>query len=114
MPSELGTRKNIDRLPTQANWHVYDADQANIHATRSVDICEFPLSLREQYRIVAEVERRFSLIREVKTQVDANLTCTEQLRHSILVKVFSGQLGFNDTGINKFNPDDYIEIKYGN
>jgi type I restriction enzyme S subunit len=51
----------------------------------------FP-SLVEQYRIVAEVDRRFSLIREVETQADANLKRSERLRQSILFAAFSGRL----------------------
>ena len=46
----------------------------------------------EQHRIVAEVDRRLSLIREIETQIDANLKRAERLRHSILSQIFSGQL----------------------
>ena len=37
-----------------------------------------------QHRIVAEVDRRLSLVREVETQVDAHLTRGERLRQAIL------------------------------
>ena len=46
----------------------------------------------EQHRIVAEIDRRLSLIREVEGQVDANFRRVERLRQSILVKAFSGLL----------------------
>jgi type I restriction enzyme S subunit len=48
--------------------------------------------LAEQYRIVAEVDRRTSLIRETDTQVDANLRRAERLRQSILGRAFTGLL----------------------
>ena len=48
--------------------------------------------LVEQKRIVAEVDRRLSLIREKEAQVDANLQRAERLRQSILAKAFAGLL----------------------
>ena len=42
----------------------------------------------EQQRIVAEVDRRLSLLRETEAQVDANLLRAECLRQSILMKAF--------------------------
>ncbi|MBI5103129.1 MAG: restriction endonuclease subunit S [Nitrospirae bacterium] len=48
--------------------------------------------MREQLTITAEVDRRLSLVREVETQVDANLTRAERLRQSILKKAFLGGL----------------------
>ncbi|OIQ96313.1 type-1 restriction enzyme EcoKI specificity protein [mine drainage metagenome] len=44
--------------------------------------------LAEQYRIVAEVERRLSLISEVGAQVEANLKRAERLRQSVLSSAF--------------------------
>lgn len=55
------------------------------------------LSLSEQDRIVAEVDRRLSLVREVESQVDASLVRSERLRQSILAHAFSGRL--NTTSI---------------
>ena len=45
--------------------------------------------LSEQQRIVAEVDRRLSLVREVEAQADANFKRAERLRQSILAKSFS-------------------------
>ena len=42
----------------------------------------------EQHRIVAEVDRRLSLMCEVEAQVDANLKRAERLRQSILSSIF--------------------------
>lgn len=50
---------------------------------------EFPLPpLDEQNRIVAELDRRLSLIRETEAQVDTNLRHAERLRQSILRSAF--------------------------
>lgn len=45
--------------------------------------------LDEQHRIVTEVDRRLSLLRETEAQVDANLRRAERLRQAILSKAFS-------------------------
>ena len=46
----------------------------------------------EQRRIVAEVERRLSVIRQAEIAVEASLQRAERLRQSILRQAFSGQL----------------------
>lgn len=46
----------------------------------------------EQARIVAEVDRRLSLLRRTEVQVDANLRRAERLRQSVLGGAFSGEL----------------------
>ena len=48
--------------------------------------------LAEQRRIVAEVERRLSVIQQAEAAVEANLTRAERLRQSILKQAFSGKL----------------------
>lgn len=45
--------------------------------------------INEQHRIVAEVDRRLSLLRETEAQVDANLQRAERLRQTILSKAFT-------------------------
>ncbi len=50
----------------------------------------FPLPpLDEQRRIVAEVDRRLSIIREVEVEVDANLRRAQVLRQAVLGRAFS-------------------------
>ena len=51
----------------------------------------------EQHRIVTEVDRRLSILRETEAQVEANLQRAERLRQSILAAAFSGQLVSDDT-----------------
>lgn len=48
--------------------------------------------LPEQHRIVAEVERRLSVIDELEATVAANLKRSERLRQSILKNAFEGKL----------------------
>ena len=48
--------------------------------------------LAEQQRIVAEVERRLSVIQQSETAMVASLARAERLRQSILKQAFSGQL----------------------
>ena len=48
--------------------------------------------LAEQHRIVAEVERRLSVIDELEAVVDANLKRAERLRQSVLKRAFEGKL----------------------
>ena len=48
--------------------------------------------LAEQRRIVAEVDRRLSVVQQAEAVVEANLTRAERLRQSILKQAFSGKL----------------------
>ena len=53
----------------------------------------FPLPpTSEQRRIVAEVERRLSVVQQAEAAVDASLQRAEWLRQSILKRAFSGEL----------------------
>jgi type I restriction enzyme S subunit len=48
--------------------------------------------LAEQTRIVAEVERRLSVVEELESVVTANLQRASSLRQSVLNKAFTGEL----------------------
>ena len=48
--------------------------------------------LVEQEQIVAEVERRLSILQEVEAEVEANLKRAARLRQSILKRAFEGKL----------------------
>ncbi len=50
----------------------------------------------EQTRIVAEVERRLSVVEELESVVSANLQRSVRLRQSILQKAFTGELIENE------------------
>lgn len=49
----------------------------------------------EQVQIVAEVERRLSVIDELETAVEANLTRADRLRQSTLSQAFSGRMSLD-------------------
>jgi len=77
------------RFQKIANW---TTNIAHLGADRFAKLA-FPLPpLAEQIRIVAEVERRLSVIQELETVVSANLQRATRLRQSILQKAFSGKL----------------------
>ena len=54
--------------------------------------------LAEQHRIVAEVERRLSVVQQAEATVEASLARAERLRRSILKQAFSGKLVPQDPG----------------
>ena len=63
----------------------------NLASINLTKLSAFPVPLPpnvEQNRIVAEVDRRLSLVREVEAQVEANLTRAQRLRQSILQAEF--------------------------
>ena len=62
----------------------------NTEIVRSLPIPLAPLP--EQHRIVAEVERRLSVIDELDAVIDANLRRAERLRQAILKRAFEGKL----------------------
>ncbi|ALA58307.1 restriction endonuclease subunit S [Nitrospira moscoviensis] len=63
----------------------------NLSLVRAITIPVPPLS--EQVHIVAEVERRLSVIDELEGTVEANLTRAERLKQSVLANAFSGKTG---------------------
>jgi type I restriction enzyme S subunit len=65
---------------------------AHLSAGRFAKI-EFPVPpLREQREIVAEVERRLSVIAKLEATVEANLTRADRLRQAVLSQAFAGKL----------------------
>ena len=70
--------------------------QANVNGTKLAAM-PIPLPpLAEQRRIVAEVERRLSVIQQAEATVEASLARAERLRQSILKQAFSGRLAPQD------------------
>ncbi len=65
---------------------------AHLSAGRFSEI-EFPLPpLAEQRRIVAEVERRLSVVKEVESVVATSVARAGRLRQSVLKSAFEGRL----------------------
>jgi type I restriction enzyme S subunit len=70
--------------------------QANVIGTK-LQALTIPLPpLAEQEQIVAEVERRLSVLAEMEAQVGADLKRAERLRQSILKQAFAGKLVAQD------------------
>lgn len=85
----LRSRGGKARLTHGAKWAV---NQASINQE---DVKQTPLPLppiAEQMRIVAEVDRRLSVVEELEMMVSANLQRASRLRQSILQKAFTGRL----------------------
>jgi type I restriction enzyme S subunit len=81
------------RLTSNAKWAV---NQASINQ-KDVENTPIPLApLAEQRRIVAEVERRLSVVQELEHTVAANLARAERLRQAILRRAFEGKLVAQD------------------
>jgi type I restriction enzyme S subunit len=83
----LGSRSGKRRLTANAKWAV---NQASINQ-KDVQTTEIPLpSPERQAEIVAEVDRRLSIVREVDVEVDANLRRAQVLRQAVLAHAFAG------------------------
>lgn len=77
-------RSEIERLATGNQESMRNIGQDRIRQIR------LPLpALTEQRRIVAEVDRRLSIVREVEVGVDANLRRAQVLRQAVLGRAFS-------------------------
>ena len=79
---------------TQDRIHSEKVDVARANFSLE-DIRQLPVPvppLAEQERIVAELERRLSVVEELSVLVTANLQRATRLRQAILQKAFSGQL----------------------
>ncbi len=93
---ELSNPKFVSYLVMQITQKVlkdaYGAAQPNI-SPAEIEEFAIPLPpLAEQTRIVAEVERRLSVVEELESVVTANLQRATRLRQSILQKAFTGEL----------------------
>jgi type I restriction enzyme S subunit len=82
----LGSKIGKRRLTANAKWAV---NQASINQ-KDVLATEIPLpSPEHQAQIVAELDRRLSIVREVMAEVDANLARSLGLRRSVLARAFA-------------------------
>lgn len=81
-------------LSPEGRHHIRDvaSSTSGLYTLSVGKISTLPVPLppiAEQHRIIAEIERRLSIIRETETQVDANLQRAKRLRQSILSRAFS-------------------------
>ena len=86
-------------------WGQYDAtrrigsgnNQPALNKSRVQELLMPLPPLAEQFRIVADLEQRLSVIQQAESTVEANLLRAERLRQSILKQAFSGKLVPQDT-----------------
>jgi type I restriction enzyme S subunit len=78
------------RKKTKGMVHGVGRPRLNLGEIKSIVLPLPPLA--EQTRIVAEVERRLSVVEELEAVVSANLQRATRLRQSILQKAFTGEL----------------------
>lgn len=97
-------RANSERMLLNAGWTVQNYmafdPAASIGTGSSTQgpqsrscsrLVNFPPTLAEQTRIVAEVERRLSVMEELEAVIATNLQRATRLRQSILQKAFTGE-----------------------
>ena len=97
---EHRARQQIDAQLAACSWAAYRKNNYNLSASRCVATGEPDYTadgkalckLAEQTRIVAEVDRRLSVVEELESVVSANLQRAVRLRQSILQKAFTGEL----------------------
>lgn len=77
----------------QAQEYTHGVGNQDLGLTRMVWITVPLPPLAEQIRIVVEIDRRLSIVREVEAEVDANLKRAQALRQSTLSKAFGGSNG---------------------
>jgi len=92
MPKYMNAALNSEpvRKRTKGMVHGVGRPRLNLGEIKSI-VLPLP-SLAEQTRIVAEVERRLSVVEELESVVSANLQRATRLRQSILQKAFTGNL----------------------
>lgn len=77
-----GGRREIEQVSSSTS---------GLHTLSTGKVARLPLPvppLMEQHRIVAEVDRRVSIVREVEAEVDANLKRAQALRQAVLARAF--------------------------
>ena len=66
---------------------------SGLHTLSTGKVARLPIPVPpvpDQHRIVAEVDRRLSIVREVEAEVDANLKRAQALRQAVLTRAFAG------------------------
>ena len=82
--------RTLSRLSPSPSAFILQLYHSSYHNRNTLPVPLPPLA--EQHRIIAEVERRLSVVQQAEGVVEANLTRAERLRQSILKQSFSGKL----------------------
>ena len=92
LPKYMNAALNSDpvRKRTKGMVHGVGRPRLNLGEIKSIVLPLPPLA--EQTRIVAEVERRLSVVEELESVVTANLQHVTRLRQSILQHAFTGEI----------------------
>lgn len=92
VPQFLNCALNAEptRARTASIVHGVGRPRLNLGEIRAIILPLPPLA--EQHRIVAEVERRLSVVDELEATIDTDLKRAERLRQSILKRAFEGKL----------------------
>ncbi len=78
------------RARTVGSVHGIGRPRLNLGEIKAISLPIPPIV--EQHRIVAEVERRLSVVEELEADIAANLKRADRLRQSILKRAFTGKL----------------------
>ena len=84
-----------------ARVHSIASSTSGLYTLSVSKVSQLPVPIppiAEQRRIVAEVERRLSVIQQIEEAVDTSLKRAERLRQSVLKQAFCGQLVPQDPG----------------
>lgn len=79
-------------MPGRAHIETVAASTSGLHTLSTGKVARLPVPLPplpEQHRIVAEVDRRLSVVREIEQQVEADVARADRLRQSTLQRAFS-------------------------
>ena len=92
LPAYLNIALNTEhtRKRTAGIVHGVGRPRLNLREIRGLTLPLPPLA--EQFRIVADVDRRLSVIQQAEAAVETNLARADRLRQSILKQAFSGRL----------------------
>ena len=84
---EIWFRNPAKAVEMTSKSHEVARKTLNLEDVRTASVAIPPYA--EQHQIVAEIDRRLSLVRETEAQVDANLQRAERLRQSVLQRAFT-------------------------